>query len=247
LEATDLTVLLSVKGGEGFLVPYFENLKLAIDGVLTEVAVVLESPSPEALEIVHAQLSRFPNFRLYVASGSTLYAAWNLALKDTRSEFVSNLNVDDIRAPGSYASQLKLMNLRPEASLIFSNYLVAEKYIGTWGSSGAPETFVQVPEASLESLVFGGRNPVHASPVWKREVHESHGYFNAKFLSSGDTEFWLRLLLANELFVRDQAARFCFLKRDDSLSSSSVGSGRFEWALALQEHAEKIRSTLANR
>ena len=247
LELTDLTVLFSVKGGEEFLLPYFENLRLAIEGVKSEVAVVLESPSAAALEIVLAELSKLRNFRLYIASGSTIYAAWNLALKDSRSELVSNLNVDDIRAPRSYAEQLELMKLRPDASLLYSNYLIADKYVGAWASASAVETVIQVPEVSLESFVLGGTNPVHASPVWRRKVHESFGYFNPKFVSSGDTEFWLRLLLADETFVGDQEARFCFLRRGDSLSSSQVGSGRFEWALALQQHAEKIRKNLANR
>jgi hypothetical protein len=247
LETTDLTVLLSVKGGEEFLQPYFENLSRAVEGVRAEVAVILESPSAAALEIVRSELSRFPNFRLYVASGSTLYAAWNLALRAARSEFVSNLNVDDIRAPGSYSEQLDLMRQQPGASVIYSNYLVADKYIEAWGAGVTQESMVEVAGASLESLVIGGKNPVHASPIWKRSMHEQHGYFNAKFLSSGDTEFWLRLLLADEIFLRDKEARFCFLRRDDSLSSSHVGSGRFEWAIALQEHANKIGKILASR
>lgn len=247
VEQTELTVLLSVKGSEDFLCPYFENLRIAIRGTLTEVAVVLESPSAEILELVRSELSNFANFRLYVAAGSTLYAAWNLALRDTQSEFVSNLNVDDIRGPGSYAQQLELMRQNPSTSVLYCDYLTADRYIQTWGGLNGRVQRVNAAEASLKSLVLGGKNPVHASPIWRTKMHESYGYFKAEFLSSGDTEFWLRLLLENEVFLHDAEVRFCFLLRQDSLSSSLVGSGRFEWALALQEHARKINQRLSGR
>ena len=32
----------------------------------------------------------------------------------------------------------------------------------------------------------------HASPMWRRNMHDNYGYFDEKYRSAGDWELWLR-------------------------------------------------------
>jgi hypothetical protein len=38
--------------------------------------------------------------------------------------------------------------------------------------------------------------------MWRKTLHERHGYFDQKYRSAGDWEFWLRCAFAGEKFFK---------------------------------------------
>ena len=47
-------------------------------------------------------------------------------------------------------------------------------------------------------------NLPHNNPMWKRTVHEKHGYFNQYYKSAGDWDFWLRCAFGGSKFKKCQ-------------------------------------------
>ena len=56
------------------------------------------------------------------------------------------------------------------------------------------------PDYSIEWL-FQVNMP-HNSPVWKRSIHDSCGYFDETFFSAGDYDLWIRAALDGKEFLK---------------------------------------------
>ena len=45
-------------------------------------------------------------------------------------------------------------------------------------------------------------NLPHNNPMWKKSLHEKHGYFDSNYRSAGDWEFFLRCTFGGENFKK---------------------------------------------
>ena len=236
-EDAKLLVITTIKNDDLYWPQFFEHLPQAMSGVSFHYALILESPSAQQLRTALELTKWIENLSIFQAKNSTIYAAWNLAIKNSKSEFISNLNVDDLRNPGSYKAQLKILSERRNAAAIYGRF----QEFTDWGNAPelVPVANKESKEMNLSRLVLHGENPMHASPIWKRQLHDQIGLFNEKFLSSGDTEFWLRALIQDFHFVQDAQFRYLTLNRIDSVSNPSQKNGRFEWADTLDRFSRR--------
>ena len=45
-------------------------------------------------------------------------------------------------------------------------------------------------------------NQPHNNPMWRKELHKKHGFFDSKYRSAGDWEFFLRCAFGGEKFKK---------------------------------------------
>ena len=45
-------------------------------------------------------------------------------------------------------------------------------------------------------------NLPHNNPMWKKELHDKYGYFETKYKSASDWEFWLRCAFGGATFKK---------------------------------------------
>lgn len=154
----------------------------------------------------------------------TVYAAWNMGIKCSESDYICNANSDDRLYPEAFRIMVKMLDRSPEHAVVYSDVdrvnSIGGKPIGRyqWLEGGLPE---------LLSGCFLG-----PMPMWRRSLHEKYGYFDEDYTSAGDYEFWLRLAAGGEKFKHVHAALGAYLERKSSLEHRSPVRSTWETARA---------------
>ena len=150
-----------------------------------------------------------------------LYKTWEYAIDKSRSELISNANVDDKRS----ASHSKILTA----------YLTEKNnYAGACGSiwastEGPDEKYTsrvngeiwfyenQINEVNFDNLWLNesgnikSRNIMHCIPIWRKKLHEKYGFFDEEsYGTSADWAFWLKCTKSGEVFlhVRDVFGKY---------------------------------------
>ena len=203
---------------------------------------VLSQPTEEEMLETLELCEQLPNASvLETSQRTTIYESWNMAIKHSSSPVISNLNVDDIRNPECIDIALGVIK---DSDVVYSDFYQSKKPIGNWAELETNRELVVTGEFSLKKLVIDRCNYPHAAPFWKRDIHEKHGYFDERLTSSGDTEFWLRLLLEGARFKRIPNALYGYYENPSGLSTTPSSAGRLEWASVLEQNHRAIRNAL---
>lgn len=150
-----------------------------------------------------------------------LYNVWNLAASICETEYLGNLNHDDLRHPFQLAELIDVLDNNPDVQ-IASTSVVPYQYediptvrsIGLneieetslWGKHEEPWFAYLHGKYGIEHLFRRDENGVvtnsqcipHCAPIWRKSLHKKYGFFNEDvFASAADWGFWLNCL-ANE-------------------------------------------------
>jgi tetratricopeptide (TPR) repeat protein len=195
-----VTVIVTPDGVGQDLEGCLENLagqSLFREGAM-EVLVVAGAFVKSDETIIFPFLEAFPDQVHYVQarSGATRTGCWNLGVKRARGAYLITSAPGGRHAPEALAALAGALDDHPERAVVYGDEEIT--------AGGTPEAPVKVaffawPEFEPRHL-FEGRH-LGRHPMWRRELHGRHGYFDAEFRTAGDYEFWLRLVAAGELFL----------------------------------------------
>ncbi len=165
--------------------------------------------------LVIEELQRYPDLILINSKvNMSLYEAWNLAIKNSDTEFVSNLNLDD-RVDEDYY-KYALAQLNEAQADVFSSFSIGTSTIGVRSSDAFMQNHIDqkkfnnqdIAEYNLSDLITvkDGRvvkkSVPHCAPVWRRSLHKALGYFNSeRFDFCADFEFWLRVAASKKKLI----------------------------------------------
>lgn len=207
-EQANLTLATSMFKGSQHMIDYALNIRKMHLFERTDVVISIV-PSPEANDqekCLKYYFSDAANVSVIpMASDPGLYECWNSTIRNARSPYVSNANIDDRR--GLYHSDyliylMEYQGLDGAASaLMADNRDTHDSYsVGqdTWfcgmGRNITKDDLLTRCETSAKS-----QNMMHCMPIWKAALHEDIGYFDEEqFGTSADWEFWLRATAANK-------------------------------------------------
>jgi len=177
-----ISCLLSAYYGEPYLERRIENL-LSQHGVEFEILAACAKDSPEQ-EI----LSKYGDaVRTTVTEDvPTLYATWNELIQVAKGEYLTNTNSDDILYPGALEYLADLLDKHPKVDLVYANTDIIKAV------DGDPVNRHLWPAGSFFDLVHGCF--IGPMPMWRANLHSRFGLFDASMKSSGDYEFWLRIV-----------------------------------------------------
>jgi glycosyltransferase involved in cell wall biosynthesis len=165
-----------------------------------EIVVVAQHSSIEA-----AIAKTYPVTLIQTADIPTIYAAWNMAIKESTGEYIANANCDDHIYSGSYAEMAKVLNDNPDIGLVYGDENQTD---------GKTNRLKQRPQGDfslLTKMCFVG-----PMPMWRKSLHDHFGYFNESFKVCGDYEFWLRLAVNGVKFHHIPRALGLYLNRPNS-------------------------------
>jgi len=120
-----------------------------------------------------------------------IYACWNLMIKETESEYITNANVDDRLFPSSIENHTDLLDSSPDIDVAYCLNVCVEAPNPNPCLLTGQELLIPTAEFSIDNMLKG--NLPHNHPVWRRSLHDRFGYFNeTDYVSGSDWDFWLR-------------------------------------------------------
>ncbi len=196
-----VTAIVSAYFAKEYLIGRLTNLRNMLTRV--EIVVVAEVGSPEA------EIARHYDVHLIETVGiPSIYGAWNLAIKRSTGDYITNANCDDRHYIGSLEVLASALDENPDHALCYAFDDIVAEIDGDpvnrheWVAGGFKE---------LLDMCFVG-----PMPMWRRSLHDKYGYFDEDMKSAGDYEFWLRIASRGEQFLRLPRSVGAYLLRMDS-------------------------------
>jgi len=153
-------------------------------------------------EVIKRYVEKYPNNIVYhrLEEDPGIYDTWNMAIKMSTGEFVTNVNCDDRRPAWAYEKQAKLLFASPDVDLVYNDSYVSHEPNVMWEDVKEDAQRYNFEQFSKEAMLRA--NLPHNNPMWRVSVHDKHGFFNQHYKSSGDWDFWLRCTFGGSKFKK---------------------------------------------
>jgi len=153
-------------------------------------------------KIILKYVDKYPGNIVYkrLSEDPGIYDTWNMAIKMSTGDYLTNVNCDDRRAPWAIEKQAKLLVTNPDVALVYNDSYVTGESNVMWENVPAQCTRYEFEQYSKEAMLRG--NLPHNNPMWRKGLHDTYGYFNQEYPSAGDWEFWLRCSFGGEKFKK---------------------------------------------
>lgn len=160
-----------------------------------ELLLTVVNASEKEKQVISSYVEKYPeNIKpKYLTEDPGIYGCWNLGIKRSTGEFITNANADDRRSPRFLEELAKSLVVDDDIGVVYADNLLTHNPNESWNSNTATQTYPS-EEFSLDAMLRG--NPPHCMPMWRKTLHEEHGYFSEEYRSASDWEFWLRCAFA---------------------------------------------------
>ncbi len=228
-EAPLVSAIVSTYNSERFLRGCLEDLERQTIADQLEI-IVVDSGSTENERSIVEEFQECHSNIVYLRTEEreTLHAAWNRGIKASRGTYLTIANTDDRHRYDALEVLARALHENPDVALAYGDCHVTRTENETFETAKQVEKYQWLDFDATDLLRKGCF--VGPQPMWRREVHDEHGYFDARFVAAGDYEFWLRLA---------QNKRFLHLKETLGLYLESPSSVEHAYQdLSLAEKAE---------
>jgi len=153
-------------------------------------------------EIILKYKEKYPDNIVYerMKEDPGIYDTWNKGIKMSTGEYITNVNCDDRRAPRGLEKQAAMLYSNPSVELVYNDSFITHEPNIMFEELGPDTQKYNFEQFSVEAMLRS--NLPHNNPMWKRSVHEKHGYFNQHYKSAGDWDFWLRCAFGGSEFMK---------------------------------------------
>jgi Glycosyltransferases involved in cell wall biogenesis len=182
-----ISVITSLYRCEAFLSQFLAHYA-AIDNIQEcELILVHNDATYEELHIIAQFMSLPIRVRHMLVKREGLYASWNRAIAASSGKYLAIWNVDDIRTPGSLASQ-KLALEQSNAVMCYGDFYGTTTYGALSGKLYEYDDYEICRKEAYRRHIIG------CFPMWRKSIHQHIGYFDEQFRLVADYEFQLRLI-----------------------------------------------------
>ena len=217
-----LTIITSLYQGERYIQTFLDNM--IHQTIFPECQLfIVDANSPQNEKaIIEEYTAIYSNIKyLKMTERIGIYEAWNLAIKNSDSEFLTNANVDDVHRKDGFELKVKALRTFTECDVVYSDvyYSFLENLPFELIAQAGLKT--DLPTANKFNLLK--YNSPHNSPMWRRSIHEKIGLFDTTYKSAGDYELWLRAAFSGIHFKKIEEAVVAYYSNPSGMSTR-VGS-----------------------
>jgi len=199
------------------ITPMFKG-GLYIDGFMKDIIdqsafdecewYLLDACSPEnEYYIIKLYLSRYNNIKYErLDSDPGLYACWNYMIKNSKSEYVTNANLDDRLFPKCIERHIETLDENQDYDLAYCENAVTHTVNDSYKNYERMEQIPIYPTGYFDRTALLNHCYPSTHPLWRRSLHDRFGFFDEKYRSVSDHEFWLRCIAEGAkdfIFIRE--------------------------------------------
>ena len=235
-----VSAIVSACKSERFLRGCLEDLERQSIADRLEI-IVVDSHSPQRERaIVEEFQKRFSNI-VYIRTKEreTVYGAWNRGIRAARGKYVTTANTDDRHRVDALELLADTLDEHPDVTLVYADCLITAVENETMETTQAMRRYQWLdfnPQDLFVRGCFCG-----PQPMWRRDAHDEHGYFDAAMVSAGDYEFWLRLA-QNRKFLHVPETLGLYLDSPASIEHANRDIAAKETETARQRYHDSIMS-----
>lgn len=229
------------RGGE-FIDQFMENItsQSCFNDYCELIIVDADSPENEH-ETIRRYLARHKNINyIRINYRIGIYDAWNVGVKASSGDYLTNANLDDLRRADSFEQQAAVLDNLPFVDVTYQDFyytfdprLSYEEVLHFGCVSNLP---IITPYNMMEF------NSPHNAPMWRKALHEELGYFDTNYKSAGDYEFWMRCLAAGKCFYKLNDPHVIYYQNPKGLSTRPDSRGVVEANAVLKTYGRKLVS-----
>lgn len=221
-----LSAIVSTYNAELYIKGLLEDLLSQTIAEQLEIIIIDSGSEQNERAIIEAYQEKYKNIHYIRTERETVYQAWNRGVKAARGKYLTNANTDDRHRPDAFEIQCGELEKHPEIALVYSDCLITNKPNETFFKNSARGIY-QFHDHDLEVLL-DGKCYVGPMPVWRASLHDSYGFFNDYFVTSGDYEFWTRIAASGEEFKHLEEILGIYMDRPDSIEKSNAWAKKKE-------------------
>jgi len=188
-------IITSVYAGKKYIEKFLRNITAQTAFGECELFLLgANSPDEEYESAVISEFQKsYGNIRYErLTEDPGLYNCWNMMIKNSDSEFITNANLDDRLHRESIERHLSLLKDEPSIDVAYCLNYVSDKHIDDIDDGSPDLSFDIFPTSDFSIYALSRSNLPHNHPMWRRSIHKTFGYFSDEFVSGSDWEFWLR-------------------------------------------------------
>ena len=222
-----ISLITSIYKGDEFIRPFLEDVtRQTIFKEKCELIMINANSPGNEEEVIKEYMEKFPDNIIYkkLDEDPGIYGVWNMGVEMATGEYLTNANLDDRKAVDALEKHATALYISPTADLVYADMLITEKPNETFEENSANRRKYDWPQFSFENLKMV--NMPHASPMWRKSLHEKYGVFEDKYKSAGDWEMWLRAASQGSQFkkINDVLGLYYF-----NPTGMSTNPENFEW------------------
>jgi hypothetical protein len=237
-----VSAIVSTYNSERFIRGCLEDLEAQTIAQNLEIIVVDSNSQENEKQIVEEFKTRFSNI-VYIRTDfkETVYGAWNRGIREARGKYITNANTDDRHREDAFEILAAKLDENPDISLVYANCLITTRENESFYTSNPTGCFHWL-DFSAKNLLTKGCF-IGPQPMWRREVHSEHGFFDSDMVTAGDYEFWLRIS-QNRKFLHVSDTLGLYLKSPSSIEHSNREAAYIETTLAIKRYLNSITNNL---
>ena len=156
-----------------------------------------------------------------------VYNAWNIGIKNSTTDYITNWNVDDIRHPLNTKIKYDLINNNPY-DLVYSYYTAVNDELLTFDTIDINDSSYAAYPDEYHKYVLDGCY-AGPDPMWRKSLHNVVGYFDyEKFNTIGDWDMWIRFANTGSKFKLLPYILCIYLDHQDTISTRQLDKAKNE-------------------
>lgn len=193
-----ISVIMTVKNGENFIQKSIQSI---MQQTLSPCEIVIvDDGSTDQTKILVEKLSLQTDIPInFIETGGIGRAkALNLAIENTRGNWVANLDVDDLWHQKKLELQAQVIQQSTESFIVTDSIIIDD--IGTLLEDIGEMGNYEISELDKKSFYL--KNPVnHSSIIMRKSILQDINLYNEKLSKQIDLDMWVRILENNYKFV----------------------------------------------
>ncbi|RTL06983.1 glycosyltransferase [Candidatus Dependentiae bacterium] len=216
-----VSIITSVYKADEYMKRFFENITQQT--IFSECELILinaNSPGNEE-PIILKYMAKYKNIKyIKLSYDPGVYGVWNIGIIASDAPYITNANLDDLRYADCLERQARFLDENSSIDLVYANFKYSDDPKSDIDHCTIINQVQHVPIINLKKALW--QCIPGPQPMWRKDVHQKVGFFDQRFLYSGDWEFWNRMVQAGLDFGQMNGYSGVYYFNPDGLSTNQV-------------------------